>query len=129
LVSEATIQTKEEAMKYMLRRAGGRGDTPGPRARGVWDSERIAEGRAVRDRALAPRGRGPYVPQGAIAALHADEPRDWPQIAALYDLLRRLGRLDEARAAYSRALELAHAEPERRFLEHRLAELGPRRRG
>ena len=39
------------------------------------------------------------------------------------ELLRRLGRLDEARAAYSRALELVHSEPERRFLEHRLAEL------
>jgi RNA polymerase sigma-70 factor (ECF subfamily) len=39
------------------------------------------------------------------------------------DLLRRLGRTDEARAAYVRALELAHTEPERRFLERRLAEL------
>ncbi|MGA2165272.1 MAG: sigma-70 family RNA polymerase sigma factor [Solirubrobacteraceae bacterium] len=40
------------------------------------------------------------------------------------DLLRRLGRPIEARAAYERALELAHAEPERRFLARRLAELG-----
>jgi RNA polymerase sigma-70 factor, ECF subfamily len=39
------------------------------------------------------------------------------------DLLRRLGRVDEARASYRRALELAKAEPERRFLERRLAEL------
>ena len=39
------------------------------------------------------------------------------------ELLRRLGRLAEARAAYGRALELADAPPERRFLEHRLAEL------
>jgi RNA polymerase sigma-70 factor (ECF subfamily) len=39
------------------------------------------------------------------------------------ELLRRLGRDDEARAAYRRALELVHAEPERRFLERRLAEL------
>ena len=39
------------------------------------------------------------------------------------DLLRRLGRADEARASYRRALELATAEPERRFLERRLAEL------
>jgi RNA polymerase sigma-70 factor (ECF subfamily) len=43
--------------------------------------------------------------------------------AARADLLRRLARLPEARAAYERALELAHAEPERRFLERRLAEL------
>jgi RNA polymerase sigma-70 factor (ECF subfamily) len=40
------------------------------------------------------------------------------------DLLRRLGRRDEARAEYERALELAHTEPERRFLERRIAEVG-----
>jgi RNA polymerase sigma-70 factor (ECF subfamily) len=40
------------------------------------------------------------------------------------DLLRRLDRLEEARAAYERALELAHSESERRFLERRLAALG-----
>jgi RNA polymerase sigma-70 factor (ECF subfamily) len=39
------------------------------------------------------------------------------------DLLRRLGRTDEARAAFERALELAHAEPERRFLQRRIEEL------
>ncbi|HLY49763.1 MAG TPA: sigma-70 family RNA polymerase sigma factor [Solirubrobacteraceae bacterium] len=39
------------------------------------------------------------------------------------ELLRRLGRLTEARSAYSRALELAVSEPERRFLSRRLAEL------
>jgi RNA polymerase sigma-70 factor, ECF subfamily len=39
------------------------------------------------------------------------------------ELLRRLGRADEAGAAYRRALELVHSEAERRFLEQRLAEL------
>jgi RNA polymerase sigma-70 factor (ECF subfamily) len=39
------------------------------------------------------------------------------------DLLRRLGQTEEARAAYRRALDLARAEPERRFLERRLAGL------
>jgi RNA polymerase sigma-70 factor (ECF subfamily) len=39
------------------------------------------------------------------------------------DLLRRLGRVDEARAAFERALELADAEPERRFLQRRIAEV------
>ena len=39
------------------------------------------------------------------------------------ELLRRLDRLTEARAAYERALELVHADAERRFLEQRLAEL------
>jgi RNA polymerase sigma-70 factor, ECF subfamily len=40
------------------------------------------------------------------------------------DLLRRLGRAGEARTEYERALELAHTEPERRFLQRRLAEVG-----
>jgi RNA polymerase sigma-70 factor (ECF subfamily) len=44
--------------------------------------------------------------------------------AARADLLRRLGRRDEAAAAYRRALELVRQEPERRFLERRLAEVG-----
>lgn len=40
------------------------------------------------------------------------------------DLLRRLGRADEARVEYERALALAHAEHERRFLQRRITELG-----
>jgi RNA polymerase sigma-70 factor (ECF subfamily) len=39
------------------------------------------------------------------------------------ELLRRLDRTDEARAAYVRALELVHSDAERRFLKRRLAEL------
>ena len=39
------------------------------------------------------------------------------------DLLRRLGRTDEARDAYHRALALVHDDAERRLLERRLAEL------
>jgi RNA polymerase sigma-70 factor, ECF subfamily len=39
------------------------------------------------------------------------------------ELLRRLGRDDEARAAYRRALELAGSTPERRFLTGRLEHL------
>ena len=58
--------------------------------RSLWDAAQIAAGRAVLDRALALRGHGPYVLQAAIGSLHADEPRDWPQIAALYGELARL---------------------------------------
>jgi RNA polymerase sigma-70 factor (ECF subfamily) len=43
--------------------------------------------------------------------------------AARADLCRRLGKKDEARAAYERALALTRQEPERRLLERRLAEL------
>ena len=39
------------------------------------------------------------------------------------DLLRRLGRADDARAAYEAALALARHDPERRFFRRRLAEL------
>ena len=45
--------------------------------------------------------------------------------AARADLCRRLGRSAEARAAYERALALTRQEPERRFLERRLAQLPP----
>ncbi len=140
--------------------------------RSLWDLDQMREGRAELDRALALGGRGAYALQAALAALHADEPQDWTQIAALYgklarltgspvvelnravavaeagdvegalaladsleleqdhylhatraELLRRLDRTEDARAAYGRALELVHSDAERRFLERRLAEL------
>ena len=43
--------------------------------------------------------------------------------SARAELCRRLGKTAEARASYERALALAQQEPERRFLERRLAEL------
>ena len=44
--------------------------------------------------------------------------------SARAELLRRAGRPEEARGSYERALSLVSQEPERRFLERRLAELG-----
>jgi RNA polymerase sigma-70 factor (ECF subfamily) len=73
--------------------------------RSLWDTAQIAEGRSVLDRALALRGPGPYVVQAAIASLHADEPRDWPQIAALYGELARL--TDSPVVELSRAVAVA----------------------
>jgi RNA polymerase sigma-70 factor, ECF subfamily len=58
--------------------------------RELWDRRQIDAGRASLDRALALRGRGPYALQAAIASLHADDPRDWALIAALYGELVRL---------------------------------------
>jgi RNA polymerase sigma-70 factor (ECF subfamily) len=55
----------------------------GDQDRSLWDVRQIAEGRAVLERALALPERGAYAIQAAIASLHADEPRDWGQIAAL----------------------------------------------
>jgi RNA polymerase sigma-70 factor (ECF subfamily) len=52
------------------------------------------------------------------------ELRDYPHSHAAHaDLLRKLGRRDEARAAYERALALSKQEQERRFLAGRLRDL------
>jgi RNA polymerase sigma-70 factor (ECF subfamily) len=58
--------------------------------RSLWDAAQVDRGRAALDRALALRGRGPYVLQAAIASLHADDDRDWPQIVGLYRELAKL---------------------------------------
>ena len=50
----------------------------------------------------------------------------WPQIhLARADLLRRLGRLEEAGAAYRQALELEPPAAERTFIQRRLQQLPP----
>jgi RNA polymerase sigma-70 factor, ECF subfamily len=46
-----------------------------------------------------------------------------PAHAARAELCRRLGKAADARASYGRALALTRQEPERRFLERRLAEV------
>jgi RNA polymerase sigma-70 factor (ECF subfamily) len=43
--------------------------------------------------------------------------------SARADMYRRLGMIEQARAAYEQALDLTHQEPERRFIERRLSEL------
>jgi RNA polymerase sigma-70 factor, ECF subfamily len=148
--------------------------------RSLWDRAMIAEGTALIEQAFRQRQVGPYVLQGAIAAVHAAAPSaaetDWTEILGLYgilqraapspivqlnraiamsmvrgpaaalplveallntgqladyhlahvaeaDLLRQLGRNEQARAAYGRALQLCRLEPERRLLQKRLAEL------
>jgi RNA polymerase sigma-70 factor (ECF subfamily) len=63
------------------RFSGGELVLLGDQDRSRWDTEQIAAGRAELGRALALRGRGPYVLQAAIASLHAEVPCDWPQIA------------------------------------------------
>lgn len=55
--------------------------------------------------------------RGTLAGYHL-----LPAVRA--DVLRRLDRREEARAAYRAALTLAKLKPERRLLERRLAELG-----
>ena len=64
--------------------------------------------------------------EGAAAALAVVDGLDLPGYQYWYstraELLRRLGRAEEARAAYQQALDLARTAPERRFLERRIAE-------
>jgi RNA polymerase sigma-70 factor (ECF subfamily) len=59
--------------------------------RARWDQAKIREGTALLDETLRLGAPGPYQAQAAISALHAAAPTaadtDWPQIAALYDLL------------------------------------------
>jgi RNA polymerase sigma-70 factor, ECF subfamily len=76
--------------------------------RSLWNTAQIAAGHAALDRALALRGRGPYVIQAAIASLHADDPHDWPQIAALYEELFRL--TGSPVVELNRAVAVAEAE-------------------
>ena len=87
-----------------------------------WDaSPVIALNRAV---AVAMRD-GPAAGLALVdAILDRGELRDYRLAhAARADLCRRLGRTEEARASYERALALTRQEPERRFLERRIAEL------
>lgn len=68
---------------------------------------------------------GPAAGLALIEALIArGELRDYPLgHAARADLYRRLGRREEARAAYQQARALVKSAPERRYLEKRLREL------
>jgi RNA polymerase sigma-70 factor (ECF subfamily) len=75
--------------------------------RSLWDRAQIASGRAALERALAMRGRGPYVLQAAIASLHTQDSRDWPQILELYSELARI--TDSPVVALNRAVALAQA--------------------
>jgi len=143
--------------------------------RSLWHRRQLDEGRSLLDRALALQGRGPYVLQAAIAALHTDDVPDYAEIAALYaelaritgspvvevnravavaeadgaeagldvlervdldgyryfhaaraELLRRVGRDQEAAAEFDRAIALTPEGPELRHLRRRLAEVAPR---
>lgn len=70
---------------------------------------------------------GPDTGLALVDALELDGYRYYHSTRA--DLLRRLGRDAEALAAYETALELAQTDPERRFLQERLAALPPRSAG
>ena len=64
-------------------------------------------------------------PEAGLAIVDRLELDDYRYLHATRgELLSRLGRTDESRDAYRRALALAHDDAERRLLERRLGELG-----
>lgn len=77
-------------------RTGGQGELIplAQQDRALWDRPQIEEGVALLSAALPKGAVGPYQLQAAIAAIHDEAARaedtDWPQILALYDLLRRI---------------------------------------
>jgi RNA polymerase sigma factor (sigma-70 family) len=62
--------------------------------RGLWNQSQIEEGVARLNAALSKKAAGPYQLQAAIAAVHDEAKRpdetDWPQILALYEILRKM---------------------------------------
>jgi RNA polymerase sigma-70 factor, ECF subfamily len=66
--------------------------------------------------------KGPQAALALLDRLELDDYRYYHSTRA--DLLRRLGRGDEARAAYTRALELTQPGPEQRFLHQRISQCG-----
>ncbi len=79
--------------------------------RSLWDDAQIIEARGLLQRAIA-RGAagdvGVYALQAAIADLHLQQPRDWQQITALYDVLSR--RTGSAIVEMNRAIAVAEVE-------------------
>ncbi|MFF4125179.1 RNA polymerase sigma factor [Microbispora rosea] len=96
--------------------------TPIPMAeqdRARWDAARIAEGVALVEAALSRGAPGPYQVQAAIAALHDEAPSaeatDWPQIAALYEVLT--GMSDNPVTLLNHAVAVAMSQGPRAGLE------------
>jgi RNA polymerase sigma factor (sigma-70 family) len=87
--------------------------------RGLWDRDAIAEGLDLVADALPRPVTGPYQLQAAIAALHDEAPTaaetDWPQIAALYELLLRLS--DNPMVSLNHAVALAMTDGPRAGLD------------
>lgn len=80
--------------------------------RTLWDKQQIAEGVALISATL-PRGSvGPYQLQAAIAAVHDEAAQagetDWPQILALYDLLRRMSDNPMVTLSHAIAAAMVH---------------------
>jgi RNA polymerase sigma-70 factor (ECF subfamily) len=106
--AEATDWRQIVALYDVLQRADGSAVVALNRAVAVAMRDGPAAGLAIIDG---------LIESGALNGYHLAH-------SARADLCRRLGRVEEARASYERALKLVRQEPERWFLELRLSELG-----
>jgi RNA polymerase sigma factor (sigma-70 family) len=80
--------------------------------RGLWDQEQIREGVALISATLSSGSIGTYQLQAAIAAVHDEAARaddtDWPQILALYEVLKRLSDNPMVMLNYAIAVAMVH---------------------
>jgi RNA polymerase sigma factor (sigma-70 family) len=87
--------------------------------RARWDRAQIAEGVALLSGALPKGAVGPYQLQAAIAAVHDEAERaedtDWPQILALYELLKRMS--DNPMVLLNHAIAAAMVDGPKKGLE------------
>jgi RNA polymerase sigma factor (sigma-70 family) len=82
----------------------------------LWNRQQIAEGVALVSSALRKGPVGPYQLQAAIAALHDEAARsqdtDWPQILALYELLKRMSDNPMVDLNHAIAVAMVHGPKE-----------------
>lgn len=80
--------------------------------RALWNQAAISEGIALLTAALSKGSVGPYQLQAAIAAVHDEAARpedtDWPQILALYDLLKRMSENPMVKLNHAIAAAMVH---------------------
>jgi predicted RNA polymerase sigma factor len=80
--------------------------------RTLWDRESIQEGTALITEALQKGAVGPYQLQAAIAAVHDEaahsKDTDWPQILALYGLLKHMGENPMVTLSHAIAAAMVH---------------------
>ena len=83
--------------------------------RTLWDREEISEGIALLTAALSKGSVGAYQLQAAIAAVHDEAARaadtDWPQILALYELLKRMSDNPMVMLNHAIATAMVHGPP------------------
>jgi len=80
--------------------------------RSLWNRDQITEGVALISAALAQGSVGPYQLQAAIAAVHSEATRsqdtDWPQILALYELLKKMSENPMVELNHAVAVAMVH---------------------